>query len=151
MKSGNLTGWMDEVGRLKGRLARLESALEASLPNFDPLALPKTEIGRVNAIKQAVADAYGVSTAAFTTQRKPADIAWARQVAMALCRELTAMSFAQIGEAFGNRDHGTVFHAVAKVADRAQCDPRQARLIREIKEKLSVIFGDLSTTDSPVS
>jgi len=50
-----------------------------------------------------------------TSRRRPANIAFARQVAMFLSRKLTQSSLMEIGEAFGGRDHGTVIHAVRKV------------------------------------
>ena len=46
-----------------------------------------------------------------TSKRRPANIAFPRQVAMYLARELTKASLNEIGEAFGGRDHGTVLHA----------------------------------------
>ena len=50
-----------------------------------------------------------------TSRRRPANIAFARQVAMFLSRKLTHSSLMEIGDAFGGRDHGTVIHAVKKV------------------------------------
>jgi chromosomal replication initiator protein len=46
-----------------------------------------------------------------TSKRRPQNIAFPRQVAMYLARELTKSSLAEIGDAFGGRDHGTVLHA----------------------------------------
>ena len=52
------------------------------------------------------------------------DIAFPRQIAMYLCREVAGMSFPQIGLEFGNRDHSTVMHGYNKI-------------VKEIKEKNS--------------
>ena len=49
-----------------------------------------------------------------------ANIAFPRQIAMYLARELTKMSLNEIGDAFGGRDHGTVLHACKLVKRRMQ-------------------------------
>jgi chromosomal replication initiator protein len=51
-------------------------------------------------------------------KRRPASIAFPRQVAMYLARELTKASLNEIGDAFGGRDHGTVLHACKLVKRR---------------------------------
>ena len=53
-----------------------------------------------------------------TSKRRPASIAFPRQVAMYLARELTKASLNEIGDAFGGRDHGTVLHACKLVKKR---------------------------------
>jgi chromosomal replication initiator protein len=53
-----------------------------------------------------------------TSKRRPASIAFPRQVAMYLARELTKASLNEIGDAFGGRDHGTVLHACKLVKRR---------------------------------
>ena len=52
------------------------------------------------------------------SKRRPASIAFPRQVAMYLARELTKASLNEIGDAFGGRDHGTVLHACKLVKRR---------------------------------
>ncbi|MDO4435970.1 MAG: chromosomal replication initiator protein DnaA [Cardiobacteriaceae bacterium] len=51
-------------------------------------------------------------------QRGKANIALARQVAMCLTKELTRLSYPQVGELFGGRDHSTVMHACKNVQKR---------------------------------
>jgi chromosomal replication initiator protein len=55
-----------------------------------------------------------------TSKRRPQNIAFPRQVAMYLSRELTKASLSEIGDAFGGRDHGTVLHAHRLVKERMQ-------------------------------
>jgi chromosomal replication initiator protein len=50
-----------------------------------------------------------------TSRKRPANIAFARQVAMYLARELTSSSYQEIGDAFGGRDHGTIMHACRSI------------------------------------
>ncbi|MBC8127718.1 MAG: chromosomal replication initiator protein DnaA [Gloeobacteraceae cyanobacterium ES-bin-144] len=72
----------------------------------------------IDAIQKAVAEHFDVRLADMTSRRRPASIAFPRQIAMFLSRSLTKGSLMEIGEAFGGRDHGTVIHACKKVAER---------------------------------
>jgi chromosomal replication initiator protein len=71
----------------------------------------------IDSIQRAVADHFDVRLADMTSRRRPANIAFPRQVAMYLSRSLTKGSLVEIGEAFGGRDHGTVIHACRKVKE----------------------------------
>ncbi|HBQ28655.1 MAG TPA: chromosomal replication initiator protein DnaA [Desulfotomaculum sp.] len=70
----------------------------------------------VSLIKQKVAEYFGLKPTDFTTKRRTHNIAYPRQIAMYLTRELTGLSLPKIGEAFGGRDHSTVIHAYEKIA-----------------------------------
>ena len=71
-----------------------------------------------------MAEHFDVRLADMTSKRRPACIAFPRQIAMALARELTRTSFSEIGQAFGGRDHGTVMHACRLVSSRVSDDPQ---------------------------
>ncbi len=90
----------------------------------------------IDAIQRAVAEHYDMRLADMTSRRRPASIAFPRQVAMYLSRSLTKGSLMEIGEAFGGRDHGTVIHACKKV---------QAELVQApgLKETLARIESQL--------
>ncbi|MFU8893890.1 MAG: chromosomal replication initiator protein DnaA [Luteolibacter sp.] len=77
----------------------------------------------IDSIQKAVAEHFDIRLADMTSRRRPASIAFPRQVAMYLSRSLTKGSLMEIGEAFGGRDHGTVIHACKKVADRLKEEP----------------------------
>jgi chromosomal replication initiator protein len=72
----------------------------------------------IEQIQRRVAEHFDVRVADMTSKRRPASIAFPRQVAMYLARELTKASLNEIGEAFGGRDHGTVLHACKLVKKR---------------------------------
>jgi chromosomal replication initiator protein len=72
----------------------------------------------IEQIQRRVAEHFDVRLADMTSKRRPANIAFPRQVAMYLARELTKSSLNEIGEAFGGRDHGTVLHACKLVKKR---------------------------------
>ncbi|MFC4995158.1 chromosomal replication initiator protein DnaA [Rubritalea tangerina] len=72
----------------------------------------------IDAIQKAVSEHFDIRLADMSSRRRPANIAFARQVAMYLSRKMTQASLMEIGDAFGGRDHGTVIHAVKKVEQR---------------------------------
>jgi chromosomal replication initiator protein len=72
----------------------------------------------IEQIQRRVAEHFDIRLADMTSKRRPANIAFPRQVAMYLSRELTKASLNEIGDAFGGRDHGTVLHACKTVRKR---------------------------------
>ena len=72
----------------------------------------------IEQIQRRVAEHFDVRLADMTSKRRPASIAFPRQIAMYLARELTKASLNEIGDAFGGRDHGTVLHACKLVKKR---------------------------------
>jgi chromosomal replication initiator protein len=83
-------------------------------------------------IQKAVSEYYKLRVSDLLSRRRPRTIARPRQVAMALCKELTEHSLPEIGDAFGGRDHTTVLHACRKIDELCETDGR----IREDKAKL---------------
>ena len=64
-----------------------------------------------------VAEYYKIRIADLLSKKRSRSIARPRQMAMALCKELTNHSLPEIGDAFGGRDHTTVIHACKKIAE----------------------------------
>jgi chromosomal replication initiator protein len=69
----------------------------------------------VETIKRSVCKYYNISIKEMESAKKTRDLAFPRQVAMYLCREMTNHSLPKIGESFGGRDHTTVLHAHDKI------------------------------------
>jgi chromosomal replication initiator protein len=90
----------------------------------------------IDSIQKAVAEHFDVRLADMTSRRRPASIAFPRQVAMFLSRSLTKGSLVEIGEAFGGRDHGTVIHACKKVSERVDDEPGLKESIARIESQL---------------
>jgi chromosomal replication initiator protein len=123
------------ANRIRSNVRRLEGALmrAASFASLSGKELTQEvvehllkdilqEEGRhsitIEQIQRRVAEHFDVRVADMTSKRRPASIAFPRQVAMYLARELTKASLNEIGEAFGGRDHGTVLHACKLVKKR---------------------------------
>jgi chromosomal replication initiator protein len=116
------------VRRLEGALMRVASFASLSGKELtreviehllkDILQEEARNLVTIEQIQRRVAEHYDVRLADMTSKRRPANIAFPRQVAMYLARELTKASLNEIGEAFGGRDHGTVLHACKLVKKR---------------------------------
>ncbi len=90
----------------------------------------------IDGIQRAVAEIFDVRMADMISRRRPASIAFPRQVAMYLSRSLTHSSLMEIGESFGGRDHGTVIHACKKVASELSKQPGLKERIERIESQL---------------
>ncbi|MBI1842229.1 MAG: chromosomal replication initiator protein DnaA [Verrucomicrobia bacterium] len=90
----------------------------------------------IDVIQKIVADHYDIRVSDLTGKRRPGNIAFPRQVAMYLSRQLTDSSLNTIGEAFGGRDHGTVLHAVRQVCDRMSVEPNIRQSVSYIESQL---------------
>ncbi len=91
----------------------------------------------IEQIQKKVAEHFDIRVADLVGPRRPATIAFPRQVAMYQCRELTSHSLQEIGEAFGGRNHATVIHAHRSIAARISKDSRLSLLIKRLTEELS--------------
>ena len=96
-----------------------------------PLERPVARIQRV------VAAFYEIDVSEMRSARRGREVAWPRQIAMVLAKELTPKSLPEIGRLFGGRDHTTVLYALKAVAKRAGADPDTAQDLRELRARLA--------------
>lgn len=95
----------------------VELAFEALRDRIRPTAAGAGSEGRglsISSIQSAVAKAWGVSPAALSSKSRTREVAVPRQAAMLLSRELLNAHLADIGNAFGGRDHSTVIHSLER-------------------------------------
>ena len=90
----------------------------------------------IEVIQKKVAEHYDIRLADMTSKRRPENIAFPRQVAMYLSRQMTESSLNTIGEAFGGRDHGTVLHACRLVKDRMEVDSNVRQVVSYLEKQL---------------
>ena len=91
----------------------------------------------IETIQKKVVDYYHLRMADMLSRRRPANIAFPRQVAMYLSRILTEHSLQEIGNAFGGRDHGTVIHACKTVENMMDQDDSIKYAVEYLNEDLS--------------
>ena len=90
----------------------------------------------IDVIQKKVAEHFDIRLADMTSKRRPENIAFPRQVAMYLARQMTESSLNTIGEAFGGRDHGTVLHACRLVKDRMTVDANVRQVVSYLEKQL---------------
>src|SRR5437867_1885225 len=83
----------------------------------------------IDQIQRKVADFFGVKLSDLKAKNRTRAVAFPRQIAMYLARQLTHASLAEVGRAFGGKDHTTVLHAVDKVQTLLQEDPKLRKTI----------------------
>jgi chromosomal replication initiator protein len=135
------------IRRLEGALIRVASyaTLTGNRLNLETVEALLREIlheeGRqsvsVELIQKKVAEHFDLRLADMTGKRRPENIAFPRQIAMFLSRQLTQHSLNAIGEAFGGRDHGTVLHACRAVKDRMEVDPQVRQVVQRLEMQLT--------------
>lgn len=134
------------IRRLEGALIRVASyaSLTGKKLNVEVVEGLLREIlheeGRfsvnMEVIQKRVAEHYDIRLADMTSKRRPENIAFPRQVAMFLSRQMTENSLSSIGEAFGGRDHGTVLHACRLVKDRMEVDANVRQVVLYLEKQL---------------
>lgn len=87
-------------------------------------------------IQERVAAHFGVSLSDLLGKRRHEFIVFPRQVGMYVARTLNCGTLVMVGRAFGDRDHGTVAHAIEAVQDRMDTDPVCAAAINCLVSQL---------------
>jgi len=141
------------ASRIRANIRRLEGAL-VRVASFASLTGKKVSVeivegllrdvlneeGRytisIEVIQKKVAEHFDLRQADMTSKRRPEHIAFPRQIAMYLSRNLTDSSLSTIGEAFGGRDHGTVLHACRQVKDRMEVDASVRQAVNYLEDQL---------------
>jgi chromosomal replication initiator protein len=89
-------------------------------------------------IQKTVGELFSIKLEDFKAKKRTKSLAFPRQIAMYLSRELTDYSLPKIGEEFGGRDHTTVIHAHEKISKLLQTDAQLQRQVKELHELLKV-------------
>ena len=104
----------------------------------DVFANPRQSNITIEMIQRVVADYFALSVGELKGKKRTKAIAFPRQIAMHISREMTEYSTTEVGLEFGGRDHTTVMHACQVVESRMKTDPTLEptinHLIRATKE-----------------
>ncbi|HZK09958.1 MAG TPA: chromosomal replication initiator protein DnaA, partial [Clostridia bacterium] len=100
--------------------------------------LDKTLVRKIdsNYIREIVCQHFEVTEQELDSPKRTRSIAYPRQVAMYLIREMTDLSLPKIGEIFGNRDHSTVVHSCDKITKEKETKESTKELLETLKEML---------------
>lgn len=107
-----------------------------ALKDIVPSSKPK--VITIHDIQKVVGELFSIKLEDFKAKKRTKSIAFPRQIAMYLSRELTDFSLPKIGEEFGGRDHTTVIHAHEKISKLLVSDSNLQKQLKEINELLKV-------------
>jgi chromosomal replication initiator protein len=106
----------------------------AALKNVFPSN--KTKEITLEVIQEMVASYFKIKIDDLNAKKRTHNLAFPRQIAMYLCRELTDTSLPQIGTCFGGRDHTTVIHAYDKISKQRNEDTKLDNTIKELIQRI---------------
>ena len=134
------------IRRLEGALIRVVSfsSLTGKPINLesveyllrDTLDQEQQQVLTIEEIQRVVSDYYDIRMGDMTSNRRPQSIAFPRQVAMYLSREMTGQSLPSIGQAFG-KNHATVMHACKTVNERVKTDASFRQSLTVLQQRLA--------------
>ncbi len=105
---------------------------------IESILVKNTKVLTSKLIMQVVSKFFNIKVSDMVSSKKSNSIAFPRQIAMFLCREVANMSFPNIGKDFGGRDHSTVLHAYSKIKEEYNNNTETRDLIEDIKKSLSI-------------
>ena len=116
----------------------LNLAIDA-LPDF----ITKTIVEKddIHRIQRIVAEYFQISVEDIRSKKRSSNIAFPRQIAMYLCRNMTSESFPKIGIEFGGKDHSTVMHSVDKIEKEQKENKDLANIIEKLKKDIGVVHN----------
>ena len=104
----------------------------------DIITSNQTENISLDVIQKVIADNYQISVSDLKSKKRDKKFVVPRQIAIYIARELTEISYTELGNEFGGKDHSTIMTAYKKIAEQIKIDPSlESKIqlyIREIKE-----------------
>ena len=104
----------------------------------DFIRISTGEAVSLDKILKVVADAYQISVADLKGKKKDKKYAVPRQISIYIAREMTEISYMELGNEYSGKDHSTMMYAYNKISELLKTDPslesRIKNLMREIKE-----------------
>ena len=88
-------------------------------------------------IKKTVCKHFNIKMADIESSKRTRNLAFPRQIAMYLCREMIGTSMPKIGEAFGGKNHTTVLHAIDKIATEIKENDETAAIVENLRNEIN--------------
>jgi chromosomal replication initiator protein len=132
------------VRELEGTLIRLAAKssltgrpVDLAFAKAETSATARADLMSVDDIQRAVCHHFHLRSTDLVSKDRHKSVAFARHVAMYLCKQRLKCSFPEIGRAFGNRDHTTVMSAVRKIEAQRESDPQVRAHLEALERKLA--------------
>ncbi len=117
----------------KASLTHSPISIELAEQCINEVISRKEKIISADYIQDVVAKYFNISPKDIKSSKRSNDIAYPRQIAMFLCRDLANMPFTKIGESFGKRDHTTVMHACSKIDSEIKNKDNTKLIVESVK------------------
>lgn len=118
-------------------LAHGPITLEMAEKAINDISAQKEKVISADYIQEVVAKYFNINKKDLKSSKRSNDIAYPRQIAMYLCREIGQLSFPKIGEEFGKRDHTTVMHGYNKIANELKENSNTKLIVESVKKILT--------------
>lgn len=105
---------------------------------------------RMIEIIRVVARHNSITVEDIKSPKRNRNIAWPRQMAAALCREMTTCSYPEIGRAFGDRDHTTILFGVRKVASLRPYLPGLDQALKLYADEIQAVANERFEAEAPL-
>ncbi len=132
---GSITRLLAYSTIMNGSNIDLDLAIEALK---DYISKGISEKNNIHKIQKKVAEYFQVTVEDLKSKKRSANLAFPRQVAMYLCRNLTDESFPKIGTEFGGKDHSTVMHSCDKIEREMRTNKELFNTIEKIKKDINI-------------
>lgn len=110
--------------------------MELSNKAINDVVSHKEKVLSIEYIQDVVAKYFNITIEDLKGSRRSNDVAFPRQIAMYLCRNVAQISLPKIGAGFGKRDHSTVMHACKKIEDDIKTDSNTKLIVETVKNSL---------------
>jgi chromosomal replication initiator protein len=117
-------------------MRRCPMDLETATEILREFVTPEGPVVTVENIQKLVSNYYNLKVQQIKSRTNAQKVAFPRQVAMYLAKQLTSCSLQEIGRRFGGKHHSTVLHAITKITAKKTSDPEFARVLQSFDEQL---------------
>ena len=118
----------------KASLTHSPISIELAEQCINEVISRKEKIISSDYIQEVVAKYFNINPKDIKSSKRSNDIAYPRQIAMFLCRDLANMPFTKIGDSFGKRDHTTVMHACSKIDSEIKNNNNTKLIVESVKK-----------------
>ena len=120
----------------KASLNNCPITMELTNQAIADILLHKEKVLSIEYIQEIVSKYFRISVEDLKGSRRSSDVAYPRQIAMYLCRNVAQISLPKIGAGFGKRDHSTVMHACKKIEEDMKTDTNTKLIVETVQNSL---------------
>ncbi len=117
-------------------LGRKEITLDLAKETLKELLPPEIPRITIEGIQKLIANYHNMNVSELKSKNNSQQVAFPRQIAMYLCKQMTPLSLPEIGRKFGGKHHSTVIHAIQKIERRRATQREFDRLMETFVQSL---------------